>query len=131
MVAQGAGVIIHITSIQRQLPLPEATPRLRGRQGARSTYSKGLSKESQPQGRARGTRLARLGRDRRRGRLRRGNRAPQRRPTRRRRKIVMASLGGIPLGRPAKPREVGRPSCLPRLAGRAIAGFIPRATKAA
>src|SRR6266851_3464571 len=45
MIAQGSGVIIHITSIQRQLPLPEATIAYAAAKAALSNYSKGLSKE--------------------------------------------------------------------------------------
>src|SRR2546428_2479653 len=50
MVAQGAGVIIHISSIQRRLPLFEATLAYAAAKAALSTYSKGLSKELGPQG---------------------------------------------------------------------------------
>jgi NAD(P)-dependent dehydrogenase (short-subunit alcohol dehydrogenase family) len=106
MVAQGSGVIIHITSIQRQLPLPEATLAYAAAKAALSTYSKGLSKEVGPKG----VRVLRVSPGwvetdaatglveeiaRRNGTDYEGAR-----------KIVMQSLGGIPLGRPAKPREV-------------------------
>jgi NAD(P)-dependent dehydrogenase (short-subunit alcohol dehydrogenase family) len=106
MVAQGSGVIIHITSIQRQLPLPEATLAYAAAKAALSTYSKGLSKEVGPKG----VRVLRVSPGwvetdaavglveeiaRRNGTDYEGGR-----------KIVMESLGGIPLGRPAKPREV-------------------------
>src|SRR5207253_9616010 len=50
MVEQGAGVIIHITSIQRQLPLPEATLAYAAAKAALANYSKGLSKEVSPKG---------------------------------------------------------------------------------
>ena len=50
MVAQGSGVIIHITSIQRQLPLPEATIAYAAAKAALSNYSKALSKEVGPKG---------------------------------------------------------------------------------
>jgi NAD(P)-dependent dehydrogenase (short-subunit alcohol dehydrogenase family) len=106
MVARGSGVIIHITSIQRQLPLPEATLAYAAAKAALSTYSKGLSKEVSPKG----VRVLRVSPGwvetdaaiglveeiaRRNGTDYEGGR-----------KIVMESLGGIPLGRPAKPREV-------------------------
>jgi NAD(P)-dependent dehydrogenase (short-subunit alcohol dehydrogenase family) len=45
MIAQGSGVIIHVTSIQRQLPLPESTTAYAAAKAALSTYSKSLSKE--------------------------------------------------------------------------------------
>ena len=50
MLARGAGVIIHITSIQRQLPLPDATLAYAAAKAALSNYSKGLSKEVSPKG---------------------------------------------------------------------------------
>jgi NAD(P)-dependent dehydrogenase (short-subunit alcohol dehydrogenase family) len=50
MLAQGSGVIIHITSIQRQLPLAEATIAYAAAKAALSNYSKGLSKEVSPKG---------------------------------------------------------------------------------
>lgn len=50
MVAQGSGVVIHVTSIQRQLPLPDATTAYAAAKAALSTYSKSLSKEVSPKG---------------------------------------------------------------------------------
>src|SRR2546425_9062730 len=50
MLEQGSGVIIHVTSIQRQLPLPEATIAYAAAKAALSNYSKGLSKEVSPRG---------------------------------------------------------------------------------
>ena len=50
MLEQGAGVIVHITSIQRQMPLPEATIAYAAAKAALSNYSKGLSKEVGPKG---------------------------------------------------------------------------------
>ncbi|MCU1303267.1 MAG: short-chain dehydrogenase [Candidatus Sulfotelmatobacter sp.] len=44
MLDQAKGVIIHITSIQRQLPLPDATIAYAAAKAALSNYSKGLSK---------------------------------------------------------------------------------------
>ncbi|EWY37786.1 short-chain dehydrogenase [Skermanella stibiiresistens SB22] len=106
MIAQGSGVIIHVTSIQRQLPLPEATLAYAAAKAALSTYSKGLSKEVSPKGVrvvrvspgwietessvALAERLAdQAGTDYEGGK-----------------RIIMDSLGGIPLGRPSKPAEV-------------------------
>ena len=43
MLDQGKGVIIHITSIQGQLPLPDATIAYAAAKAALSNYSKGLS----------------------------------------------------------------------------------------
>jgi NAD(P)-dependent dehydrogenase (short-subunit alcohol dehydrogenase family) len=106
MIAQGSGVIIHVTSIQRILPLPESTIAYAAAKAALSTYSKALSKEVAPKGIrvirvspgwveteaavAMAKRLAaHSGTDYEGGR-----------------QIIMKSLGGIPLGRPAKPKEV-------------------------
>ena len=50
MLEEGAGVIIHITSIQAQLPLPDATIAYAAAKAALSNYSKGLSKEVGPEG---------------------------------------------------------------------------------
>ena len=50
MLEQGAGVIIHISSIQRRLPLFEATLAYAAAKAALSNYSKGLSNEVGPKG---------------------------------------------------------------------------------
>src|SRR5213593_4228319 len=50
MLKQGSGVIIHISSIQRRLPLFEATLAYAAAKAALTTYSKGLSKEVGPRG---------------------------------------------------------------------------------
>jgi len=106
MIKQGAGVVIHITSIQHELPLPESTTAYAAAKAALSTYSKSLSKEVTPKGIrvvrvspgwvetdaavAMAKRLAdTAGTDYEGGK-----------------QIIMKSLGGIPLGRPAKPKEV-------------------------
>jgi NAD(P)-dependent dehydrogenase (short-subunit alcohol dehydrogenase family) len=106
MLDQGSGVIIHITSIQRQLPLPEATIAYAAAKAALSNYSKGLSKEVGPKG-IRVVRVSpgwveteaavglvkevakKMGTDYEGGR-----------------QALMDSLGGIPIGRPARPKEV-------------------------
>lgn len=106
MLEQGHGVIIHVTSIQRELPLPESTTAYAAAKAALSTYSKSLSKEVSPKGVrvvrvspgwveteasvALAERLARQS-----GTNYEGGK-----------KIIMESLGGIPLGRPSKPFEV-------------------------
>jgi hypothetical protein len=106
MLRQGSGVIIHITSIQSRLPLPEATLAYAAAKAALSTYSKGLSKEVSPKG----VRVVRI--------------SPGWVETEAAvglvtelahkagtdyegaRQALMASLGGIPIGRPARPAEV-------------------------
>ncbi|MFX5494430.1 SDR family NAD(P)-dependent oxidoreductase, partial [Acinetobacter baumannii] len=42
MLDQGSGVIIHVSSIQRVLPLPESTTAYAAAKAALSTYSKAL-----------------------------------------------------------------------------------------
>jgi hypothetical protein len=50
MIAQGSGVIVHVTSIQRLMPLPKSTIAYAAAKAALSNYSKGLSKEVGPKG---------------------------------------------------------------------------------
>src|ERR1041385_3490393 len=50
MLEQKSGVIIHVSSIQRKLPLFEATLAYAAAKAALTTYSKGLSKEISPRG---------------------------------------------------------------------------------
>jgi len=106
MLDQGQGVIVHVTSIQHQLPLSESTTAYAAAKAALATYSKSLSKEVTPKGIrvvrvspgwvqteaavALAERLAaQAGTDYEGGK-----------------RIIMNALGGIPLGRPAKPQEV-------------------------
>jgi len=106
MLKQGSGVVIHVSSIQRTLPLYEATLAYAAAKAALTNYSKGLSKEMSPRGIrvnsvapgytekeaavALVERLAdQAGTD-----------------TTTARAGLMDSLGGIPLGRPARPDEV-------------------------
>src|SRR2546425_310531 len=106
MIAQGSGVIIHITSIQRQLPLPEATIAYAAAKAALSNYSKALSKEVSPKG----VRVVRVspGWVETAGAVGLVTEIARQNATDYEggRKLVMDSLGGIPLGRPAKPEEV-------------------------
>lgn len=50
MLKQGSGVIFHISSIQRRLPLFEATLPYAAAKAALTNYSKGLSNEVEPMG---------------------------------------------------------------------------------
>jgi NAD(P)-dependent dehydrogenase (short-subunit alcohol dehydrogenase family) len=106
MEARGSGVVIHVTSIQRTLPLPEATTAYAAAKAALSTYSKSLSKEVSPKGvrvvrvspgwieteasTDLATRLA----------------AEHGVDVEQGKQMIMASLGGIPIGRPSKPEEI-------------------------
>ena len=64
MLAQGSGVIIHVSSIQRVLPLPQSTTAYAAAKGALTTYSKSLAREVTPKGVSRTERCAGLDRDR-------------------------------------------------------------------
>jgi NAD(P)-dependent dehydrogenase (short-subunit alcohol dehydrogenase family) len=106
MVARGNGVVIHVSSIQRALPLPEATTAYAAAKAALSTYSKSLSKEVAPKGvrvvsvapgwieTEASVDLAK--------RLAAGHGADIEQG----KQMIIESLGGIPIGRPSKPEEV-------------------------
>ena len=106
MLARGSGVIIHISSIQRSLPLHESTLAYAASKAALTNYSKGLSKELGARGirvlsvapgftetQAAAGLMQRLA-------LQAGT------DTKAARQALMDSLGGIPIGRPASPGEV-------------------------
>jgi NAD(P)-dependent dehydrogenase (short-subunit alcohol dehydrogenase family) len=106
MIERGAGVVIHISSIQRRLPLPESTTAYAAAKAALTTYSKALSKELGPKGvrvtsispgwiyttaaQAMVSRIAAHG----------GTDEETARQS------ILDALGGIPIGRPAWPWEV-------------------------
>jgi NAD(P)-dependent dehydrogenase (short-subunit alcohol dehydrogenase family) len=106
MIERGSGVVIHISSIQRRLPLHESTIAYAAAKAALSTYSKVLSKEVGPKGvrvtsiapgwimteaaEALVQRIAEHG----------GMDEAAARQS------IMNALGGIPIGRPAYPDEV-------------------------
>ena len=106
MLDQSSGVIVHITSIQRQLPLPESTLAYAAAKAALSNYSKGLSKEVSPKG----IRVVRVspGWVETEAAVRMVERLAKADGTdyNAAQKGLMNSLGGIPIGRPTKPREV-------------------------
>ncbi|MBC2776572.1 SDR family oxidoreductase [Parasphingopyxis marina] len=106
MIERGSGLVIHVTSIQRQVPLPESTIGYAAAKAALSNYSKALSKEVSPKGvrvmrvspgwvetSAATAMIGRLAQE-----------ADTDTDTARRQ--LMDSLGGIPYGRPARPEEV-------------------------
>jgi NAD(P)-dependent dehydrogenase (short-subunit alcohol dehydrogenase family) len=103
---QGTGVIIHITSIQAQLPLPDATIAYAAAKAALSNYSKGLSKEVSPKG----IRVIRVspGWVETDAAVRLVTELAKNTGTdyEGARQGLMKSLGGIPIGRPARPKEV-------------------------
>jgi NAD(P)-dependent dehydrogenase (short-subunit alcohol dehydrogenase family) len=100
------GAVVHVTSIQRQLPLHDSTTAYAAAKAALSNYSKALSKEVSPHGvrvnrvspgwvetEASGAFL---------GEIARVNGTDEAGA----KDMVMRALGGIPLGRPARPAEV-------------------------
>ena len=106
MLGQRSGVIIHITSIQSRLPLPDATIAYAAAKAALANYSKSLSKEVS----SKGIRVVRVSpawveTDGAVG-LVKELAAKQGTDYDGARKLLMDSLGGIPIGRPAKPSEV-------------------------
>ncbi len=109
--AQGRGAIVHVTSIQRRMPLPESTLAYAAAKAALAVYSKGLASEVGPKG------------------IRVNTVAPGYTETEAATHLVdrlaaeagtdaatarqglMAALGGIPLGRPNWPEEVAELVC--------------------
>lgn len=106
MIERGSGVIIHISSIQRTLPLYDSTLAYAAAKAALTNYSKGLSNEVSPKGirvntvspgfieTDAATRMIQRMADKDKGDY----------ATARQR--LMDMLGGIPLGRPNRPDEV-------------------------
>lgn len=106
MLEQRSGVIIHVTSIQRLLPLHEATLGYAAAKAALATYSKGLANEIGPRGvrvnavapgfteTSAAHRLIQ--------RLAEEHRVDENTA----RQGLMDSLGGVPIGRPNRPEEV-------------------------
>lgn len=106
MIERGTGVILHISSIQRRLPLFEATLAYAAAKAALTTYSKGLANEVGPKGirvnsiapgfieTTAATALIR--------RLAQSSGTGEQAA----RQSLMESLGGIPIGRPGWPEEV-------------------------
>jgi NAD(P)-dependent dehydrogenase (short-subunit alcohol dehydrogenase family) len=106
MVGRGAGAVVHVTSIQSVLPLPEATTAYAAAKAALRTYSKSISKELGPKGvrvnvvspgwimtQATGVFLDRI-------------QAANGGTLEDARQLVLEGLGGIAIGRGAEPFEV-------------------------
>jgi NAD(P)-dependent dehydrogenase (short-subunit alcohol dehydrogenase family) len=106
MIERGHGAVVHVTSIQSVLPLPEATTAYASAKAALRTYSKSLSKELGPKGvrvnvvspgwimtESSVELLERL-------------QAANGGSIEDARQVVLDSLGGIPIGRAAEPDEV-------------------------
>lgn len=106
MIARGAGAVVHVTSIQSVLPLPDATTAYASAKAALKTYSKSISRELGPKGvrvnvvspgwiRTDGTEVFLK-------RLQEANGGSLEDA----RQLVLDGLGGIPIGRAAEPSEV-------------------------
>ena len=106
MIERGAGVVLHISSIQHLLPLHDATLAYAAAKAALRTYSKGLANEVGPKGVRVNTispgfietsgahgMILRLAR----------SRSISEDAAR---QEIMNMIGGIPMGRPGKPEEV-------------------------
>jgi NAD(P)-dependent dehydrogenase (short-subunit alcohol dehydrogenase family) len=106
MIERGAGAVVHVTSIQSVLPLPESTTAYAAAKAALRTYSKSISKELGPKGvrvnvvspgwimtESTADFLKRL-------------QAANGGTLEDARQVVLDGLGGIPIGRPAEPEEV-------------------------
>ncbi|WP_338664092.1 SDR family oxidoreductase [Pararoseomonas sp. SCSIO 73927] len=106
MIERGGGAVIHVSSIQRRLPLPDSTTAYAAAKAALTTYSKALSKEVGPKGvrvnvvspgwiytEAAEALVDRIAAST-------GGTAESARQS------ILDALGGIPIGRPARPEEV-------------------------
>jgi NAD(P)-dependent dehydrogenase (short-subunit alcohol dehydrogenase family) len=106
MTAQGSGVVIHVTSIQRVMPLPESTIGYAAAKAALSSYSKSLSKLVSPKG----VRVVRVspGWIATEGSMAFAERLSGQHgvSVEAAKTMIMDALGGIPIGRPAGPEEV-------------------------
>jgi NAD(P)-dependent dehydrogenase (short-subunit alcohol dehydrogenase family) len=106
MLKQGSGVIIHVSPIQRKLPLYEATLAYAAAKAALTNYSKGLSNEFS----SKGIRVNTVapGYTETQGAIGMVNEIVQRTGITKEaaRQRIIDSLGRIPLGRPNRPEEV-------------------------
>jgi NAD(P)-dependent dehydrogenase (short-subunit alcohol dehydrogenase family) len=106
MIERGAGAIVHTASIQRRLPLYESTTAYAAAKAALAAYSKALSKELGPKGLrvnvispgwiytdAADALVKRIA-------------ATSGTSEEAARQSILDALGGIPIGRPARPEEV-------------------------
>ena len=106
MIERGAGAIVHITSIQSIMPLPESTTGYAAAKAALRTYSKSISKELGPKGVrvnavSPGWIMTESSVD-----LLKRLQAANGGTIEEARRVVLDGLGGIPIGRAAEPDEV-------------------------
>lgn len=106
MLERGEGVVIHVSSIQRTLPLPESTIAYAAAKAALTTYSKAMSKELGPKGvRVNVVSPGWIYTEASEALVRRiaettGGDLEAAKDS------ILQALGGIPIGRPAQPEEV-------------------------
>lgn len=106
MMERGAGAIVHITSIQSIMPLPESTTGYAAAKAALRTYSKSVSKELGPKGvRVNAVSPGWIMTESSVDMLKRLQ-AANGGTVEEARQRVLDSLGGISIGRPAEPDEV-------------------------
>lgn len=106
MIERGAGAVVHVTSIQSVLPLPEATTAYAAAKAALRTYSKSISKELGPKGvRVNAVSPGWIMTEGTDGFLKRIQ-AANGGTIEDARQLVLAGLGGISIGRGAEPHEV-------------------------
>jgi NAD(P)-dependent dehydrogenase (short-subunit alcohol dehydrogenase family) len=106
MMERGAGAIVHITSIQSILPLPESTTGYAAAKAALRTYSKSISKELGPKGvRVNAVSPGWIMTESSVDMLKRLQ-AANGGTVEEARQAVLDALGGIPIGRAAEPAEV-------------------------
>jgi NAD(P)-dependent dehydrogenase (short-subunit alcohol dehydrogenase family) len=106
MIERGAGAVVHVTSIQSVLPLPEATTAYAAAKAALRTYSKSISKELGPKSVrvnvvSPGWIMTESSVD-----LLKRIQAANGGTIEQARQVVLDSLGGISIGRAAEPYEV-------------------------
>jgi NAD(P)-dependent dehydrogenase (short-subunit alcohol dehydrogenase family) len=106
MIRSGSGVVVHVTSIQNQLPQFDASLAYASAKAALRTYSKGLANELAPQG-VRVNAISPGGieteaYERFVDRIAEGNDLTRDAA----KQLIFDSLGGVPLGRFARPEEI-------------------------
>ena len=106
MIESGSGAVVHVTSIQNQLPLFDATLAYAAAKGALRTYSKGLANEVAPRGvRVNAISPGGIETEAYEGfvdLIAEGNGLSREAA----KQQIYDSLGGVPLGRFAKPEEI-------------------------
>jgi NAD(P)-dependent dehydrogenase (short-subunit alcohol dehydrogenase family) len=106
MIQAGRGAVVHISSIQRKMPLPNGTLAYAAAKAALTTYSKGLATEVAPHGIRVNTVapgfIRTAAAERLITRIAAGNGATHQQALGQ----LMDTLGGIPLGRPAEPDDI-------------------------